>query len=210
MKIAHHESTLTLIDLLLKNIDYEICITNLSQIVIMRVSCSYKVLVFILVAFLLLIDFTNSAKAANYADKAYSYDSYQYPDYQYPDLNSTYVFFLHLYRSILLPVLLRSSRSIDRPLLLGEFSGFERSARFKSLFFLSCQCVKMNPNVKIQLFYWLTFRFGFIFTHCTDMTRKREAFKPGTFSLEQNYRFYLVKRQLRGGRWSKFADFETT
>ena len=62
----------------------------------MRVSCSYKVLVFILVAFLLLIDFTNSAKAANYADKAYSYDSYQYPDYQYPDQNSKHDCFFML------------------------------------------------------------------------------------------------------------------
>ena len=35
------------------------------------------------------------------------------------------------------------------PEVLPEFSGFERS-----FFFSSCQFVKMNPNVKIQLSYW--------------------------------------------------------
>ena len=34
-----------------------------------------------LVAILLLIEFTNLAKADNQADKNYNYDSYQYPDY---------------------------------------------------------------------------------------------------------------------------------
>ena len=40
-----------------------------------------------LVAILLLINFTNLAKADNYEDKVYNYDSYQYPDYEYPDLS---------------------------------------------------------------------------------------------------------------------------
>ena len=83
--------TLKLIVLLLKNINYEIYITNLSQIVIMKVSCYNKVLIFILVAILLIIDFTNLAKADNYGDKDYNYDRYQYPDYQ----NSMYRFFYH-------------------------------------------------------------------------------------------------------------------
>ena len=48
----------------------------------MTVPCCYKVLVFMLVAILLLIDLTNFAKADNYPDKDYNYDRYQYPDYQ--------------------------------------------------------------------------------------------------------------------------------
>ena len=48
----------------------------------MTVPCCYKVLVFMLVAILLLIDLTNFAKADNYPDKDYNYDKYQYPDYQ--------------------------------------------------------------------------------------------------------------------------------
>ena len=86
MKIAHHSRyiiyyTLTLIVLLLKDINYELYIINLSQIVIMRVPCCYKVLVFISVAILLLIDLTNFANADNYPDEDYNYDRYQYPDY---------------------------------------------------------------------------------------------------------------------------------
>ena len=75
---------LKLIVLSLKDIN--LCFTyvriiNLSQILIMTVPCCYKVLVFMLVAILLLIDFTNFAKAENYPDKDYNYDRYQYPDY---------------------------------------------------------------------------------------------------------------------------------
>ena len=68
----------------------------------MLVPCCYKVLVFILVAILLLIDFTNFAKADNYGDKDYTYDRYQYPDYQYPDQSSKYSFVSCLYGLILL------------------------------------------------------------------------------------------------------------
>ena len=46
----------------------------------MTLPCCYKVLVFMLVAILLLIDFKNLAKADNYADNDYNYDRYQYPD----------------------------------------------------------------------------------------------------------------------------------
>ena len=60
----------------------------------MTVPCCYKVLVFMLVAILLLIECTNLAKADNQADKIYNYDSYQYSDYQYPDQNSKYDFFI--------------------------------------------------------------------------------------------------------------------
>ena len=75
---------LKLIVLSLKDIN--LCFTyvriiNLSQILIMTVPCCYKVLVFMLVAILLLIDFINFAKAENYPDKDYNYDRYQYPDY---------------------------------------------------------------------------------------------------------------------------------
>ena len=52
----------------------------------MTVPCCYKVLVFISVAILLLIDLTNFAKA----DKDYNYDRYQYPEYQ----SGTYSFFI--------------------------------------------------------------------------------------------------------------------
>ena len=58
----------------------------------MTVPCCYKVLVFMLVAILLLIDLTNFAKADNYPDKDYNYDRYQYPDYQ----SSTCIFFTRL------------------------------------------------------------------------------------------------------------------
>ena len=62
----------------------------------MTVPCCYKVLVFMLVAILLLIDFTNFAKADNFEDKDYNYDRYQYPDYQ----SSMYIFFIMLVRLI--------------------------------------------------------------------------------------------------------------
>ena len=39
----------------------------------MTVPCCYKVLVFLLVAILLLIDFINFAKADDYADKEYNH-----------------------------------------------------------------------------------------------------------------------------------------
>ena len=99
-----------MIVLLLKDINHDLCSINSSQIVIMTVRYRYKVLIFIIVAILLLIDNTNFAKADNYADKVYSYDSYHYPDYQYPDQSSTYSFF-HIctdqfyYQSRGLPVL---------------------------------------------------------------------------------------------------------
>ena len=53
-------------------------IINLSQIIIMGVLCYAKVLIFTLV--LLLVDFTNLAKADSLqiADKVYNYDSYEY------------------------------------------------------------------------------------------------------------------------------------
>ena len=78
--------TLTFFVLPLKDINYDLSIINLSQIVIMRVPCCYKVLIFISVAILLLIDRTNFAKA----DKDYNYGRYQYPDYQ----SGTYSFFI--------------------------------------------------------------------------------------------------------------------
>ena len=81
--------TLTLFVLPLKGINYELYITNLSQIVNMVPAT--KVLIFVLV--LLLIDLTNFAKAENYKDKVYDYDSYEYPGYEYPDSRSTYIFF---------------------------------------------------------------------------------------------------------------------
>ena len=62
------------------------------------VPCSNKVLVFMLVAILLLIECTNLAKAENQADKIYDYDSYEYPGYQYPDQNSRYNLFSWLCR----------------------------------------------------------------------------------------------------------------
>ena len=107
----------------LKDINYDLSIINLSQIVIMRKPCCYKVLVFISVAILLLIDFTNFAKADNYGDKDYNYDRHQYPDYQ----SSTYSFLSHLYRLILLPFL-RSSR----------FCGLKQVQGLKTFFFSSC------------------------------------------------------------------------
>ena len=73
----------------LKDINYELSIINSTQIVIMRVPYCYKVLVFISVAILLLIDFTNFAKADKYSDKDYNFERYQYPDYE----SSTYSFF---------------------------------------------------------------------------------------------------------------------
>ena len=47
-------------------------------------------LIFTLV--LLLIDFTNLAKAES---PIYNYDSYEYPGYEYPDSKSTCSFFFH-------------------------------------------------------------------------------------------------------------------
>ena len=67
--------TITLIVLLLKDIDYELYIINWSQIAIMRVTYCYKMFIFITIAILLLIDNTNLAKADNY-------DSYEYPGYE--------------------------------------------------------------------------------------------------------------------------------
>ena len=58
----------------------------------MTVPCCYKVLVFMLVAILLLIDFTNFAKADSYEDKDYNHYRYDYPDYQ----SSTYSFLITL------------------------------------------------------------------------------------------------------------------
>ena len=72
--------TLALFVLPLKDINYELFIINLSLIVIMKLLCCYKVLGFIPVAILLVIDFANFAKADNYADNDYNYDRYQYPD----------------------------------------------------------------------------------------------------------------------------------
>ena len=78
----------------LKDINYELYITNLSQIVNMGVPCYTKVLIFVLV--LLLIDLTNFTKAENYKDKVYNYDSYEYPyetlPYIYPDSGSKFIF----------------------------------------------------------------------------------------------------------------------
>ena len=88
---------LTLIVLPLKDINYELHIINMSQIVIITVPCCYKMLVFKLVAILLLIYFTNLAKADNYADKVYNYDSYQYPDYEYPDLSKYIVSYVWVF-----------------------------------------------------------------------------------------------------------------
>ena len=65
----------------------------------MTVPCCYKVLVFMLVAILLLIDFTKFAKADNFEDKDYNYDRHQYPDYQ----SSMYIFFIMLVRLIYNP-----------------------------------------------------------------------------------------------------------
>ena len=62
----------------------------------MEVPCYAKVLIFTLV--LLLVDFTNLAKAQKFADKVYNYDSYEYPGYEYPDSRSMYSFFSSLYR----------------------------------------------------------------------------------------------------------------
>ena len=67
----------------------------------MTVPCYYKLLVLMLAAILLLIDFPNFAKADDYADKDYIYDRYQYPDYQ----SSTYNFFKTLVQIILLTFL---------------------------------------------------------------------------------------------------------
>ena len=96
-----YNMTLTLFVLPLKDINYELSIINLSQIVIMNVLCCYNLLVFISLAILLLIDFTNFAKADSYADKDYNYDRYQYPDYQ----SSTYNSLSCLYKLFLLPFL---------------------------------------------------------------------------------------------------------
>ena len=85
--------TLTLFVLPLKDINYELYITNLSQIVNMGVPCYNKMLIFVLVS--LLIDLTNFAKAENYKDKVYNYDSYDYPGYEYPDSRSKYIHFFH-------------------------------------------------------------------------------------------------------------------
>ena len=89
--------TLALFVLPLKDINYKLSIINLSQIVIMGVPCCYKVLIFISIAILLLIDFTNFAKADNYGDKEYNYDRYQYPDYQ----GSKYIFYFSTIPEIL-------------------------------------------------------------------------------------------------------------
>ena len=99
IEIAHHlpelyTMTLRLITLSLKGINY---VLHMSQILIMTVPCCYKVLVFMLVAILLLIDFTNFAKAENYPDKDYNYDRYQYPDYQ----SSMYIFYFSTIPEIL-------------------------------------------------------------------------------------------------------------
>ena len=67
--------TITLIVLLLKDINYELYIINWSQIAIMRVTYCYKMFIFITIAILLLIDNTNLAKADNYG-------SYEYPGYE--------------------------------------------------------------------------------------------------------------------------------
>ena len=40
-----------------------------------------------------------------------------------------------------------------------------KDANFKSLFFSSCKCIKMNPNLKILLPDWSTIKLGLIFTH---------------------------------------------
>ena len=85
--------TLKLFVLFLKDINYELYITNLSQFVNMGVPCYTKVLIFALV--LLLIDLTNFTKAENYKDKVYNYDSYDYPGYEYPDSRSKYIHFFH-------------------------------------------------------------------------------------------------------------------
>ena len=77
--------TITLIVLLLKDINYELYIINLSLIAIMRVPYCYKIFIFIKIAILLLIDNTNLSKAD-------SYDSYEYPGDEYPGMkiNSQY------------------------------------------------------------------------------------------------------------------------
>ena len=64
----------------------------------MDVPCCAKVLIFTLV--LLLIDFTNLAKAENYKETVYNYDSYEYPGYEYPDSKSTCSFFFMLVQII--------------------------------------------------------------------------------------------------------------
>ena len=61
-------------------------IINSSQILIMRVPYCFKVLVFISVAILLLIDLTK-------ADQGGIYEEYPCPDYYYPGQSSTYSFF---------------------------------------------------------------------------------------------------------------------
>ena len=95
----------------------------------MGVPCYAKVLIFTLV--LLLVDFTNLAKAQKFADKVYNYDSYEYPGYEYPDSRSMYSFFQACTDYF------TTGPEVLRGLLMKEFSGFERSARFKSLFFLT-------------------------------------------------------------------------
>ena len=66
------------------------------EILIMTAPCCNKVLVFMLVSILLLIECTNLAKANNQAD-SYEY----YPDYHYPDQNSKNNLFSCLCRLIL-------------------------------------------------------------------------------------------------------------
>ena len=89
----------------------------------MGVPCYAKVLIFTLV--LLLVDFTN----LQFADKVYDDDSYEYPGYEYPDLRSMYSIFFHACTDYF-----TTGPEVLRALLMEEFSGFERSARFKSLF----------------------------------------------------------------------------
>ena len=112
----------------------------------MGIPCYAVGLILVLVS--LLIDFPNLANAANYNDKVYNYDSYEYPGYEYPDSRSMYSFFSCLYRFTTGPEVLNA-------LLMEEFSGLERSARLKRLFFLTSQCIKMNPNVNIQIWIHL-------------------------------------------------------
>ena len=43
-----------------------------------------------------------------------------------------------------------------------------KNAKYKSLFFSSCKCIKMNPNLKILLPDWSKIKLGLIFTHWHD------------------------------------------
>ena len=74
--------------------------------------------------------------------------------------------------------------------LKGRWKGtiwlqIEKIGKFKSKYFLPCQCVKINPNFEILLSYWSSFKSWSIFTHWHG---KKYDFKTW---------FYIIRQQNR-------------